>query len=468
VTTPSPLLPLDGPFELLTPTVTHRDGRSVVRLPYRIGSSAGPLEMTEEVELPVTLADSDHARVAVRLLHLLAGVSYYKCVVPTPLVVPALSDAERALLEGIYDHGLRELAHRHGLPVPVPVELREQAGAITPVIEPGGGPEPMAGSVPPLIPVGGGKDSALVASLVPDGLLFAVNPVGAQHRLAAALDRPLLAATRRMDPVLRELVAAGVTNGHVPVTAITSAVAVLTAVAMGASEVIMGIERSADEPSLIDADGHPVNHQWSKSSAAEALLGAAFAPTGVSWFSLLRPLTELAIGAAVAARGLAPHIVSCNRVFTVWNESDASRNQRACGECAKCLFTALMLAPASTPAAVAEQYGGNLLDRRDHIEAVRDLWSDVKPFDCVGERHESAAAVVLLARLAGWRDHQVIAALESEARALLESDGRRAEDFLVVEAPDVLPAAYRDRVVALADDIDAALGVRAEDRRAPR
>lgn len=149
VTTPSPLLPLDGPFELLTPTVTHRDGRSVVRLPYRIGSSAGPLLMTEEVELPVTLADSDHARVAVRLLHLLAGVSYYKCVVPTPLVVPALSDAERALLEGIYDHGLRELAHRHGLPVPVPVELREQAGAITPVIEPGGGPEPMAGSVPP-------------------------------------------------------------------------------------------------------------------------------------------------------------------------------------------------------------------------------------------------------------------------------------------------------------------------------
>ena len=48
-----------------------------------------------------------------------------------------------------------------------------------------------------LVPIGGGKDSALVAALVPDGQLFAVNPVGAHVHLAEALGRPLLGATTK-------------------------------------------------------------------------------------------------------------------------------------------------------------------------------------------------------------------------------------------------------------------------------
>lgn len=471
MTLPAPLLPLDGPFELLAPTVVNRGDGATVRLSYRLQAAGGPVELVETVELPVVLADAPRTRAAVRLLHLVAGVSYYKCVVPTALVVPELLPAERRLLRALYDQGLRELAHRNGLGVPLPVDLREQAGDLAVRFEWGDGRagsassssstssvghpvEPEPGTAAPLVPVGGGKDSALVASLVPDGLLFSVNPVGAQEHLARALGRPLLGVTRRLDPALRDLVAAGAINGHVPVTAITSAVAVLTAVALGSAEVIMGIERSADEPSLVTPDGVAVNHQYSKSSEAERLLAEAFEPTGVRWFSLLRPLTELAIGAAVAARGLAPHIVSCNRVFTVWNENEASRSQRACGECAKCLFTALMLAPGSTPAAVAEQYGGPLLDRPDHVEAVRELWSDAKPFDCVGERHESAAAVVLLSHVPGWADQAVIRALAPEAGALLAADGFDAASFLDIGAVDALPPAYRARVRALAADID--------------
>ena len=468
MTLPAHPLPLDGPFQLLAPTVAHRGGRATVRLPYRLQGAQGPIELVEEVELPVALADTPRARAAIRLLHLVAGVSYYKCVVPTALVVPSLSPAERALVVALYDQGLRELAHRNGLAVPVPVDLREDAGHLAVRFEPvPDGPdgqhdpvaavEPAPGSVPPLVPVGGGKDSALVASLVPDGLLFTVNPVGAQEHLAAALGRPLLGVARRLDPALRDLVAAGATNGHVPVTAITSAIAVLTAVAIGSADVVMGIERSADEPSLVTADGVPVNHQYSKSSEAERLLAAAFAPTGVRWFSLLRPLTELAIGAAVASRGLAPRIVSCNRVFTVWNENEASRTQRACGECAKCLFTALMLGPASSPDAIAEQYGGALLDRPDHVDAVRDLWSDAKPFDCVGERHESAAAVVLLSGRPGWSGQAVIRALAPEARSVLQADGLDASSFLDVGAVDALPPEYRERVAALGADIARAM-----------
>jgi hypothetical protein len=337
--------------------------------------------------------------------------------------------------------------------VPLPVEQVSSLGGL------GSGPaagaaRAVAGSRSgALVPIGGGKDSALVAELVPDGVLFAVNPVGAHEHLAQALGRDLLAARRTLDPQLRDLVAQGAPNGHVPVTAITSAISVLVATALGLGDVLMGIEQSADEPTVITPEGVAVNHQFSKSWAAEQLLRAAFEPTGVRYLSLLRPLSELGIGAAVARRGLAPHIVSCNRVFTVWSSSTASREQRPCGHCAKCLFTALMVAPSSSPDDVAEQYGAALLDDPDHVAGVQALWSDEKPFDCVGERLESAAAVVLLARTDGWRDQVVVAALADEAGALLAEAGVDPVSYLQLGPLEVLPADYRQVVAGVAPDL---------------
>ncbi|QXC61423.1 hypothetical protein KSP35_00790 [Aquihabitans sp. G128] len=474
-----------GPFAFGEPSVHG----GTVRLPYVLGAGASALELVEEVELPFDLPDSDAVRRAVRALHLVAGVSYYKLVAPTPLHVPDLSPAEAALVRRLYDDGLREFAYRNGIAVPLPVELVAGpgtdrapdgeapadagggagvgagvgAGASGPGRAGGGAASGLDGA---LVPIGGGKDSALVAALVPDGQLFAVNPVGAHEHLAQALGRPLVAARRRLDPRLRELNAAGAPNGHVPVTAITSAISVLAAIGLGRRDVLMGIERSADEPSLVTPDGTPVNHQFSKSYEAELLLRAVFEPTGVRYLSLLRPLTELAIGAGVARRGLAPDIVSCNRVFTVWNENTSSKEQRACGECAKCLFTSLMVAPSSTPEAIEAQYGRALLDEVAHVEPTRELWSAEKPFDCVGERLETAAAVVLLARTAGWSHQAVVAALADEAAGLLAAAGVDPVEFLVLSEPDVelLPAEYRPAIAGLAPDLAAVPGLAAAAR----
>lgn len=473
---------LSGPFEFVDPGVSPgrlSDGGdgTVVELRYRIGSGDGPITFTERIELPFELPSTDAVHRSLRVLHLVAGVSYYKCLAPVPLVVPALSRSERALVTALYDQGLREFAYRNGIAVPLPVELVEavgsgaesgtEAGADGSIeAEPAARPDRSAAATfqGALVPIGGGKDSALVASLVPEGRLFAVNPVGAQEHLAVALGRPLLGVRRILDPRLRDLVARGVPNGHVPVTAITSAIAVVVAASLGVRDVVMGIERSADEPSLVTGDGVPVNHQFSKSSEAEALLRAVFDPTGVRYFSLLRPLTELAIGAAVARRGLGDDIVSCNKVFTVWNESTASREQRPCGECAKCLFTALMLAPASSPDAVARQYGGALLDDPGHVEPVRDLWSEAKPFDCVGERLESAAAVALLGRIAGWSDQVVVRALGGEAGDLLRSAQVDPASFLEVGPVEGLPEEYRALVTGLSAELAEVPGL----VRAPR
>lgn len=440
---------------------------STVSLNYYFGDPGRPsIRFTETVEFDHDLNDSPRLRAVLRVLHLLAGTSYYKSVAPTTIATPPLNEAERELVLAMYDEGLREFAFRNGLGVPLPVDLQESApkdvasvasdaadnpgnnataGAAAPASQASGSAEPAV-----LIPIGGGKDSALVADLVPSGALMAVSPKGAQEHLANHLGRPLLRAQRNLDPRLRDLVAAGALNGHVPVTAINSAIAVALAVSDGFDEVLMGLERSANEPSLV-VDGVEVNHQFSKSARGEELLARAFEPSGVRYLSLLRPMTELAIGAAVGRRGLAGDIVSCNRVFTIWSENDSSRSQRPCGECAKCLFTALMLAPSLTPAQVGDYFGRDLLDEEAHLDPVRELWSAEKPFDCVGERRETAAAVALLAQRPEWRGQLVPAKLAGEALEVLAEVGAAPEDYLRIDSVDGLPERYRSMIEGLAE-----------------
>jgi hypothetical protein len=89
---------------------------------------------------------------------------------------------------------------------------------------------------------------------------------------------------------------------------------------------------------------------------------------------------------------------------------------------------------------------------------VRQLWSDDKPFDCVGERLESAAALALLADLPSWREQRVVAALADEARSLLASEAVDPAEFLAVDPLDGLPSDYRARIEELAQQIHDAAG----------
>jgi len=436
-----------GPFIVSNTTVRGRQ----VHLHYCFGTTH---EFTEVIEFDCDLPQDSQPEFgdfdrAVRVLHLLAGVSYYKSIAPTVIETPLLNAAERALVMAMYDKGLREFAYRNALPVPVPVQLVERSGTAPPIsVE---SPTARSGA---LVPVGGGKDSALVAHLVPEAVLMAVNPKGAHLHLAEHLGRPLLSVQRTLDPQLRELVAAGALNGHVPVTAINSAIAVILAVLVNRRDVLMGLERSASEPSLVIQGSSPagspagieVNHQYSKSAEAEQLLQAVFEPIGVRYFSLLRPMTELAIGRSVAKRGLAADIVSCNRAFTLWNENESSRTQRPCGDCAKCLFTALMLAPSLSPEQINEQFGRDLLNEAAHLDPVRELWSSEKPFDCVGERHESAAAVALLAAIPQWQAQLIPSELHEEALQVLSEVEAQPSEFLQIDSVTGLPQEYQQMI----------------------
>ena len=134
-----------------------------------------------------------------------------------------------------------------------------------------------------------------------DIALFVVNRPGdlfaAIERPAAVSGLPIIRAGREIDPQLLRSRELGFLNGHVPVTGIISAIAVLAAVLNDRNAVVMSNEWSASVPTL-EHDGQQVNHQWSKSAAFEAsfreLLKAD--PGGPARLLLRAPRPDRAVG----------------------------------------------------------------------------------------------------------------------------------------------------------------------------
>ena len=100
-----------------------------------------------------------------------------------------------------------------------------------------------------------------------DAALFIVHPPGdhfaAIEGAAAVTGLPVVRVAREIDPKVRRSGELGFLNGHVPITAVLSAAAVVAAVLGQRDAVVLSNERSASVPTLLHA-GQPVNHQWSK------------------------------------------------------------------------------------------------------------------------------------------------------------------------------------------------------------
>ena len=378
-------------------------------------------------------------------LHVAAGTSYYKTAAPPDVVVEGatLTAAEAEFHRHLYDDGLREFAVSNGLPVPRPVTVTDDGTGAAPQAPPAGVLRPGL-----VVPIGGGKDSmVLIESVRHLGpKLFAVNPHPLVRELAAEAGLELLVVRRRLDPGLAALHRAGARNGHVPITAIVSLIAAVGAFVDGYDTIAMAVERSASEETVM-VGGVPVNHQYSKSRDLELLLGDLLTSTvapELTWGSALRPYSELAISRAFA--GLTRYhgtFCSCNTAF----RQDAAPGDRWCGNCPKCRFVGLMLAPFLGREALTAVIGRDMFADPAQVPGFAALMSDVdKPFECVGERRESAAALRLLAGAAEWRDSAVVAALAPTADTLVGGD-----DVTDLLAPH-LDLAFADPVVAAAVD----------------
>jgi hypothetical protein len=399
--------------------------------------------------------DNPAADRAARLVFLLAGVSYYKTAAPPVIDLGdnAVTDAERRFLRSFYLEGLGEFGYRNGLDLSA---LRIDG----PRLEAPDTPPPAdwrtAAPARPLVPFGGGIDSIVTVEHVKqrtaDAALFIMSRPGevfdAIEAPAAVTGLPIVRAGREIDAQLLRSRDLGFLNGHVPVTGILSAIAVLAAVLEGRDAVIMSNEWSASIPTL-EIDGRPINHQYSKSAAFEAAFRAVLATslgTPLSYFSALRPFTELWV--ALRFAGLTQYhgtFRSCNRAFHL---DRSLRLDHWCGRCDKCCFIDLILAPF-LPAAELDAIFDGREPLRDpdpadslagKFRALLGTLPDSKPWECVGEVGECRAAALLAAQRPDRAGTGLLQELAVEVAA--QPDLQDAAQLLLPVGEHFIPDSY--------------------------
>lgn len=398
--------------------------------------------------------DSPAAREAARLVFLLAAVSYYKAGAPPVIDLgdTAVTDTEREFLREFYVDGLGEFAYRSeprldlsGLQIRGPrLERAAPAGFSAP-------------HGTPLIPFGGGVDSIvtveLIRPLAPSPSLFVVNRPGdrfdAIEQPAAVTGLPVVRAERLLDEQILRSRQLGFRNGHVPVTGVLSAIAVLAAAVGGHDAVVMSNEWSASV-GTVELDGRSINHQHSKSEAFEAgfreVIAQAIGP-GLDYFSLLRPYTELWIARRFAE--LTQYFGtfrSCNRAFHI---DRAHRLDHWCARCDKCCFIDLILAPFVEAAVLRRVFAAGGREPLENPELVRSfetllgLIPDAKPWECVGDVGECQVA----ARLALARPDRAGSAMLTDLVARLGPAGdgfdARVRSLLQPVGRHFIPDRYR-------------------------
>jgi UDP-N-acetyl-alpha-D-muramoyl-L-alanyl-L-glutamate epimerase len=410
--------------------------------------------------------ESPAVEAAARLLFLLAGVSYYKTAAPPVIDLghTAITDTERDFLYEFYRQGLAEFAYRNGidltgLRIQGP-SLPARAPALAPAPAPALAPAPVTRA---LVPFGGGIDSIVTVELVrprADAALFVVSRPGdrfaAIERPAAVAGLPVVRAGREIDPALLRSNELGFLNGHVPVTGIISAIAVLAAALERRDAVVMSNEWSSSVPTL-ELGGQAINHQYSKSDSFEAGFREVLSGSGVAmpdYFSLLRPRTELWVAERFAdLKQYHGTFRSCNRAFHI---DKTRRLDHWCGQCDKCCFIDLILAPFMSAAELEQVFAGGDLPpspgsrepladpaQADRFRTLLGTSANGKPFECVGEVNECRAAALLAARRDDRADSKLLQELAAEVAALPDAPSAAVTaQLLRPVGEDFIPAPF--------------------------
>jgi hypothetical protein len=368
-----------------------------------------------------------------RLLLLACGVSYYKASPPDRIRCAAfpVDPATAAFFTDFYVKGLAEYAWRNGIDLAGRLHIETDDGAPA---------SPVQIELPrrTCVPVGGGKDSIVTVECLKQAgeplVLFSLGnaaPIDATIRQSGL---PFIRATRSLDRRLLELNAAGALNGHVPITGILSMIVLACSIIAGFDAIAMSNEHSASQPTVAD-----VNHQYSKSFEFERAFRhhvETHVVQGITYFSFLRPLTEVAIARRFARQETyLPVFMSCNTAF---RQAPERRSTNWCCDCPKCRFVFLALAPFVDKARLIATFDRNMLDDASQIDGFAELCGlhAHKPFECVGEIEESAATLRHLGDMPDWRDAAVVQALAPQVH------GGAFDSLFVLRGPHFVPERY--------------------------
>ena len=332
-------------------------------------------------------------------MFLLAGVSYYKtggAARDRAAATPAVTRPSARSCAAFYLDGLGEFAYRNGLDL---TGLRIEAPTLDAGRRPASAGRAAGAAAGPVRRrhrldrhrrAGRGRCA--------DAALFVVNRPGDRFdaiERPAAVDRAArwCGPSASIDPQVLRSRELGFLNGHVPVTGIISAIAVHGRRARrpgrgGHVERVVGVgrqrrgRRAHGQPPVVEEPG--VRGRLPGGAGRRRWAGA------VDYSPLLRPYTELLdrASASPGSTGTTDAFRSCNRAFHI----DPARcgSTTGAGECDKCCFIDLILAPFVTGRRRSPHvFGGREpLDDPSLLAPVRALVGtsgDAKPWECVGD-----------------------------------------------------------------------------------
>ncbi len=324
-------------------------------------------------------------------------VSYWKAACsPTVLVKPyRLKPAQRTWWKKLYFQGLGEFFHVNKIET-------NMHDFMSFAFEKNTNPAPGAFSHDLddtfLIPVGGGKDSVVTLSILGKDTQTSAAMVINQRDATincirtAGLNKNTYEVKRTIDPILLDLNEKGFLNGHTPFSSLLAFVSALAAVITGKKHIALSNESSANEATI---PGTNINHQYSKSFEFEQDFRSylyEFISPDINYFSFLRPLNELQIGALFSRN---------TEYFDVFKSCNVgSKTDTWCCNCPKCLFTFIMLSPFIEKGVMENIFGENLFENEKLEKTLYQLagLTPEKPFECVGTINEVNSALAHLCK----------------------------------------------------------------------
>ena len=375
---------------------------------YRGGTRNNPLNFTEIVEFSTRAPKTaENAKIDQRALDralafafIAIGTSYYKTFPTIKVKLPTSFNVLPAdFYNSIYQDGLSQFAFENNLTradlahFPYPDIL---IGPKTPESYSGSGK---------LVLQSGGKDSLLTASLLNKSAEpWTAVYISSSDNYPQVLDElgadNLQVIKRKIDhDGLTKAEKLGGLNGHVPVTYINIALALIQAILNGQNEVITSIGHEGAEPHAIIKSKNnepdlPVNHQWSKTAEAEKLLQdyvEYYIAKEIKVHSLIRKYSELKVAEMFVQNcwdKFGHKFSSCN----VANYGQGTDNSalKWCGHCAKCANSYLLFAPFLEPTELNSLFPDNkslfsVPELTNDFKGLLGIDGAMKPFECVGE-----------------------------------------------------------------------------------
>jgi hypothetical protein len=246
----------------------------------------------------------------------------------------------------------------------------------------------------------GGKDSLLTATLLSEAnKSFTGWYLSSSEHHPQILDEvaaDMKTATRTIDREgLKQAIEDGGRNGHVPITYIVQSLALIQAILLAKSDVIVTIAHEGEEPHY-HIDDLPVTHQWSKTWSSEQKFAeyvSRYVSPNIRIGSPLRNLSELRVAELFVQhswKAYGHQFSSCN----VANYQQGSDNStlKWCGNCPKCANSYLLFAPFLESSELKSIFNGQDLFTKISLErtfkGLLGIDGEPKPFECIGEIDE--------------------------------------------------------------------------------